>query len=70
MRNMSPNQCAMVCYWNEKNKVTKGAHFVMFTKNWQKAEYNVYNGDVVVGDSLSQILSQGEGGYITGYIVG
>ena len=69
MRNMSPNQCAMVCYWNEKNKKTKGAHFVMFTKNEQN-KYRVYNGDVVVGDSLSQILGKGEGGYITGYIVG
>jgi hypothetical protein len=70
MRNMSPNQCAMVCYWNEKYNVTAGAHFVMFTKNWQKAEYNVYNGEDETATTLSQILAKGKGGYITGYIVG
>jgi hypothetical protein len=66
---MSPNQCAMVCYWNKKYNVTEGAHFVMFTKNEQN-KYCVYNGDVETADSLSQILEKGEGGYITGYIVG
>ena len=69
MRNMSPNQCAMVCYWNEKYNVTAGAHFVMFTKNEQN-KYRVYNGDDETVSTLSQILGGGEGGYITGYIVG
>ena len=69
MRNMSPNQCAMVCYWNEKYNVTAGAHFVMFTKNEQN-NYRVYNGDDETATTLSQILGKGEGAYITGYIVG
>ena len=66
---MSPNQCAMVCYLNEKYNVTAGAHFVMFTKNEQN-NYRVYNGDDETATTLSQILGKGEGAYITGYIVG
>ncbi len=71
-RNMNTNQCAMVCFWNNKKNIKEGAHFVAVKKN-ANDKYEVFNYEnnnqySKTFTSLSAILANKK--MIVGLIVG
>lgn len=71
--NMKTSQYALVCFWNNKNDITKGAHFVAVSKT-SSGDYIVYNYSsserkAEKRSDLADVMNEGKGSLICGLII-
>lgn len=70
---MRDDQYAIVCFWNDKNNIKRGAHFVAVSRD-NSGEFSVYNDSKLSKTEkttfdTNQILSGGQGKLITYLII-